>query len=91
MIKSIELALARFLSSENTTVAKLFDDLDPEDKATALEAYFRLTPEQQEAVVSFLTNEAGRATCGFLCYLAARADENESVLVDENLSAATGL
>lgn len=87
MIRSIELALERFLRGEKATTEKLFDSLTPEEKAAACAAYFELDANQQETVVRFLTDEkVCRAICGFWCYLANRADENETVLLPDQLS-----
>lgn len=84
--KCVARALNRFLESKRAAVAKLVDDLHPEEKAKALEAYFRLQPEQRSSFDIFMKNEdACRAVCAFLCYLAVRANENESVLIPENL------
>lgn len=81
--KCVTRALDCFLESKRATVIELFDDLDPEEKETALKEYFRLGPEQQKAFAEFMTNEGNcRAVCAFLCYLAVRADQNEAILVD---------
>lgn len=81
--KCVARALNRFLESKQATTEKLVDDLDPAEKAMALEAYFRLKPEQQRAFAEFMTNEGNcYAICAFLCYLAVRADQNEAILVD---------